>query len=161
MAGTLQISTKLSGPWQNDNYCSPRPEKKSWLENNIISAVRWKFDQYTKTKKKGARFVRALGCCCNGCRLIWSSVLSKCSQAESREKAKVGVGGEQKSGSGVLEPQRLYFYQGLPERETPGHKQQQRLTSGGGLRLCTLIVSHTYGPCHTNATPAPNAACYI
>ena len=138
----------------------PAPKKKvGWrtilsaqLDGSLISTLK---------QKKGARFVRALGCCCNGCRLIWSSVLRECSQAESREKAKVGVGGEQKSGSGVLEPQRLYFYQGLPERETPGHKQQQRLTSGGGLRLCTLIVSHTYGPCHTNATPAPNAACYI
>lgn len=28
----------------------PAP-KKSWLENNIISAVRWKFDQYAKKKR--------------------------------------------------------------------------------------------------------------
>lgn len=39
------------------------------------------------------------------------------SQAESGEKAKGGWGArEQESGSGVLETQRLYFYQGVPER---------------------------------------------
>lgn len=36
MAGKLQISTKLSGPWQNDNYCPPPPLKVGW--SAILSA---------------------------------------------------------------------------------------------------------------------------
>lgn len=54
VAGKLQISTKLSGPWQNDNYCSlsfythTHTLKVSWstqssaqLDGSFISILNW------------------------------------------------------------------------------------------------------------------------
>lgn len=155
MAGKLQISTELSGPWQNDNYCPPPPLNVCW--SAILSAqLNGIFISIPKRHlfSNGARVAVVM--------VLPANLIISIERTQSGGGVKGRWEGARGGGAEVrarcLEPQRLSFYQG-GTGETPGHKQQHQLMSDRALCLLTLIVSQTYGPCRTNANP-PNVVTF-